>query len=78
MTMRRGAIPITIAFAVVLAAVIVFQIDISTIRDLWCDGMYRDAGRCAGERFVDPSPFAVWLPSDWFVWDSIRSGHLPL
>ena len=78
MHMRRGAIPITIAFAVVLAAVIVFQIDISAIRDIACDGLYRDAGQCRGERFLDPSPFAIWLPSDLFMWDSIRSGHLPL
>jgi len=78
MRMRRGAIPITIAFAVVLAAVVLFQIDISSIRDIACDGLYRDAGQCRGERFLDPSPFAIWLPSDLFVWDSIRSGHLPL
>ena len=32
----------------------------------------------AQERFDDPAPFTLWLPSDWFVWDSIRAGHLPL
>ena len=29
-------------------------------------------------RFHDPSPLTIWLPFDWFVWDSIRAGKLPL
>ncbi|MGZ4777724.1 MAG: hypothetical protein ACXV5L_00895 [Thermoanaerobaculia bacterium] len=75
---RNAALAITACFAVLLAVTTALHIDISAARDLDCDSVFRDAGRCAGERFLDPSPFAIWLPSDWFVWDSLRSGHLPV
>ncbi len=78
MSSRNAGVIITACFALLLGLATVLRIDISAARDLLCDSMFRDAGRCSGERFWDPSPYAIWLPSDWFVWDSVRTGHLPV
>jgi hypothetical protein len=29
-------------------------------------------------RFYDSAPYSIWLPSDVFVWESLRRGELPL
>ncbi len=53
--------------------------DISPARWLAADVIVRDAGHPQPlYRFRDPSPYAVWLPSDHFVRDSVRRGELPL
>lgn len=53
--------------------------DISPARWLAADVVVRDAGYPQPlYRFRDPSPYAVWLPSDHFVRDSVRRGELPL
>ena len=67
------------ALAIVIAAMLAFHIDISAARFFRSDVVVRDAFPGVGEPpYYDPSPYSLWLPSDWFVWDSLRSGHLPL
>ncbi|MGZ4808341.1 MAG: YfhO family protein [Thermoanaerobaculia bacterium] len=69
---------IAVAIAVV-AAMIAGHIDISAARFFRSDVVVRDAFPGVTEPpYYDPAPYSLWLPSDWFVWDSIRSGHLPL
>ena len=80
-TARRVALFAAIAMPLILAAVVFFRIDISAARDFRADAVVRDAfppGALPPFRFFDQSPFTIWLASDWFVWDSIRAGHLPL
>jgi len=68
-----------IAIVIVCGAIVAFRIDISAARFFESDVVVRDAFPQVSEpRYYDPSPYSLWLPSDWFVWDSIRSGHLPL
>jgi hypothetical protein len=76
--MRVSAI--TALFALALIVIVVAHVDISPQRELLGDAVFRDAVRHppAQDRFDDPAPFTLWLPSDWFVWDSVRAGHLPL
>jgi hypothetical protein len=71
---------ITTLFALALVVIVIAHVDISPQRELLGDAVFRDAvpHPPAQDRFDDPAPFALWLPSDWFVWDSIRAGHLPL
>ncbi|HXG58331.1 MAG TPA: YfhO family protein [Thermoanaerobaculia bacterium] len=67
--------------AAMIAIVVVGRFDISAARDFRADATVRDffpPQAVPATRFIDPSPFAVWLPSDLFVVDSIRSGRLPL
>src|SRR5450755_1363759 len=69
-----GAVVIT---ALLIAAISVSSIDISALQDFDKDmTMLRAPGSV--ERYFDPSPHSMWLPSDLFVWDSVRSGNLPL
>lgn len=74
------ALAVTAVFATVLVIVVVARIDLSPARDFLADASVRDSVSHppAGNRYDDPSSFAVWVPSDLFVWDSLRSGHLPL
>lgn len=67
--------------AIILAAVVLLRMDISAARDFRSDTIVVDAFGAESltpRRFFDPSPYTIWLPSDWFVHDSVRSGHLPL
>src|SRR5687767_2328177 len=74
-----AASAVLLAVAVIL--VIAFRIDVSAARDFRRDAIVRDAFRqetLPPTRFYDPSPISIWLSFDWFVWDSVRAGHLPL
>ncbi|HEX3108103.1 MAG TPA: hypothetical protein VHU41_03335, partial [Thermoanaerobaculia bacterium] len=76
--MRRTA-GWALGIAAVVGIIIVCRIDISAARFFESDAIVRDAFPNEAEPpYFDPSPFSLWLPSDWFVWDSVRSGHLPL
>lgn len=60
---------------------VVFRIDISAARDFRADTIVRDAfppDSIRTHQFFDPSPYTIWLPFDWHVWDSLRQGRLPL
>lgn len=66
--------------AVSLLAITALRIDLSAARDFTLDSTVRDAqGDSVDEvpRYLDSSPSSIWLPSDWHVWDSLRSGTLP-
>jgi hypothetical protein len=80
--LKRFAVGITSGIAIVLAiaALAAAHIDISAHRDILGDAAMRDAvpNPPAADRFADPSPFSIWIPSDCFIWDSLRSGHLPI
>ena len=68
-----------VAIVIVCAAMIAFHVDISAARFFRSDTVVRDAFPGVSEPpYYDPAPYSLWLPSDWFVWDSLRSGHLPL
>jgi hypothetical protein len=69
-----------IAVALAIAALAAARIDISAHRDILGDAAIRDSvpHPPAADRFADPSPFTIWIPSDWFIWDSLRSGRLPI
>ncbi|HEX7192453.1 MAG TPA: YfhO family protein [Thermoanaerobaculia bacterium] len=68
-----------LGIAAVVAVIIVFRVDISAARFFESDAVVRNAFPGAPKpAYYDPSPYSLWLPSDWFVWDSLRSGHLPL
>ena len=68
-----------VALAIVIAVIVAFHIDISAARFFRSDVVVRDAFPGVSEPpYYDPAPYSLWLPSDWFVWDSVRSGHLPL
>lgn len=80
-TVRRTVIALSIVAAVVIAVLVIFRIDISPMREFRRDVLYRDAFMRGSEPqigFADPSPMTIWLPLDFFLWDSLRSGHLPL
>ncbi len=67
--------------ASLLVVIVALSVDISAARDFKRDVIVRDA--FAGEplppiRFWDPSPISIWLSFDWFVWDSLRAGELPV
>src|SRR4029079_18001387 len=67
------------AAVVIVAAMTAGRIDISAARFFRSDVVVRDAFPGVTEPpYYDPAPYSLWLPSDWFVWESIRSGHLPL
>ncbi|HUP45723.1 MAG TPA: hypothetical protein VM779_09450 [Thermoanaerobaculia bacterium] len=70
-----AAVAATLAVCIAVAAV---EIDISAWRDFESDALVQQAPRQAAERYHDPSPYSMWLPSDLFVRDSIRRGDLPL
>lgn len=65
---------------VILILAATFRIDISAARDFRTDAVVRYAfprDALILPRYLDQSPFTVWLPSDWLVWDSLRAGRLP-
>ncbi len=64
---------------ILLIAITVFRIDLSAMHDFEQDVVVRTTfpDRASIDRYADSSPYSVWLPSDLFVWDSIRAGHLP-
>jgi hypothetical protein len=70
-----GSIAVT---AVVLTVVAFAGLDLSALRDFERDVTMLRAPYTEGDRYFDPSGHSVWLPSDLFVWDSIRRGELPL
>ncbi len=70
-----GAVVVT---AMVIAVVAAAGIDVSALRDFERDATMRRAPYTEGDRYFDPSGHAVWLSSDLFVWDSVRSFDLPL
>ena len=76
--MKRLAIGMAVVLAI--AALGISRIDISAHRDILGDAAIRDSvpHPPAADRFADPSPFTIWIPSDWFIWDNLRSGHLPI
>jgi hypothetical protein len=76
--LRAVAIAAT-AVAVLLVALTAFRIDISALRDWEQDTVARTAlpPRPDVDRYADPSPYTIWLPSTLFVWDSVRAGTLP-
>jgi len=72
----------SIALLVALFCVAVLHLDIAPERDFESDAVVRDASPRIftgfdTRRYLDPSPFSIWLPSDRHVWQSIRSGTLP-
>lgn len=67
-----------VVLTIALAVIVLVPVDISPWRDLAGDSLFRDGALPSPPRFRDPSPHRIWLPSDLFVWDSIRSGELPL
>jgi hypothetical protein len=68
-----------LGIAAVVAVILLFRIDISAARFFESDAVVRAAFPGApAPQYYDPSPYSLWLPSDWFVWDSLRAGHLPL
>jgi hypothetical protein len=79
--MDRFLVVLTIAAVVAIGAILVFDIDISAARYFRNDVVVRDAwpaSEIARPIYSDTAAWSLWLPSDWFVWDSIRAGHLPL
>ncbi len=79
-TFRAAAVALVVTLAI-LALAALFKIDISAARDFRTDAVVRSAfspHEMIRPRFQDQSPFTIWLPSDWFVWDSVRAGRLPL
>ncbi len=77
---RRFVIVASAVTLVLLIVVAVTGIDISAMRDFERDVMMMRAPVPAGsqDRYFDPSPHSMWLPSDLFVWDSVRRGELPV
>jgi hypothetical protein len=69
-----------VAVALAIAALAAARIDISAHRDILGDAAIRDVvpHPPTADRFADPSPFTIWIPSDWFIWDNLRSGQLPI
>jgi hypothetical protein len=79
--MDRFLVILTIAAVVAIGAILLFDIDISAARYFRNDVIVRDAwpaSEIARPIYSDTAAWSLWLPSDWFVWDSIRAGHLPL
>lgn len=70
------------ATAVALLAILAaFGVDISATRYVRLDAAVRDAfpeDELPEIRFGDPSSFLLWAPAEQFLWDSLRSGRLPL
>lgn len=67
----------TVAVLLLAAA---FRLDLSAARDFRNDALVRyafSAEERVVPRYHDQSPFTIWLPSDWLVWDSLRGGQLP-
>jgi hypothetical protein len=69
-----------VSIIVVIALLVAFDYDCSAAPYVLLDVMFRDSAAqpLPQSRFLDPSPYSIWLPSDLFVWRSIRSFHLPL
>ena len=79
--MDRFLIVLTIAAVVAIGAILVFDVDISAARYFRNDVVVRDAwpaSEIARPIYSDTAAWSLWLPSDWFVWDSIRGARLPL
>ena len=78
----KGAIVLTLAFVVAVAATIIYPVEFSAAQYFRSDVAVRDAWAPASIHetmpYADPAPWSLWTPSDWFVWDSVRAGHLPL
>jgi len=77
----RAVIASVVLVAIALSVLAIFRIDISPARDFRRDAIVRDG--FANEpppnvRFYDPSPISIWLSFDWFVWDNVRAGNLPI
>ena len=73
---------IVIAAGVTVTIVIAFvllRVDISAMRDFERDVILlrEPLPRTSHDRYHDPSPFNLWLPSDLFIRDSIRRGEVP-
>lgn len=67
--------------ALLVIVVIAFGVDISAARYFRGDTLVRDGfppRALTPAPYFDPAPWSVWLPSDDFVRESVRSGHLPL
>jgi hypothetical protein len=68
-----------LGIAAAVAVILLFRVDISAARFFESDAVVHAAFPGAEKPpYYDPSPYSLWLPSDWFVWDSLRAGHLPL
>jgi hypothetical protein len=84
-TRTAGVIAWPLAFVVAAVAVscwlVASRTDISVWQDFRRDVVVRDSYRLdeiADIRFFDTAPFSITLPSDLFVWRSLRAGTLPL
>jgi hypothetical protein len=82
---RGRAVLLTLAGSFVcslalLCGLAVMDRDISASSDLRRDVVLRDFVRGGDDspRFADPSPFAVWLPSELAIHRAYRAGDLPL
>lgn len=67
--------------AALVACVVAFRIDLSAGRYFRNDTVVRDAWperEIPRSPYFDPAPWAIWIPSDLFVRESILAGHLPL
>jgi hypothetical protein len=79
--MDRFLVVFTIAAVVAIGAILVFDIDISAARYFRNDVVVRDAwpaSEIPRPIYSDTCAWTLWIPSDWFVWDSLRGGMLPL
>ena len=76
--MKRFLIGSAAAPAVLLIVVSILHIDVSALRDFERDAVMLHAPTNEVDRYFDPSGHSMWLPSDLFVWDSVRALDLPL
>jgi len=77
----RYPLAFVVAAAALFVTLLATDTDISVWQDFRRDVFVRDSYRSeeiADIRFFDSSPYTIWLPSDLFVWRSIRAGVLPL
>src|SRR5688572_14385792 len=77
----RAVIVATAIAVAVLAILASSGVDISATRYVRLDAAVRDAfpeDELPETRFGDPSSFLLWAPAEQFLWDSLRSGKLPL
>jgi hypothetical protein len=75
--------PVLVATALAIAVLAILaanRIDLSPARYLHLDLAVRDAfteAELPWIRYGDPSSYLEWVPSDWYVWSTLHSGHVP-
>ncbi len=76
--MARFVAASALVTAILLVIIGISGIDVSALRDFERDAVMLHAPAAGADRYFDPAPFSSCIPSDLFVWDSIRRGELPL